>query len=120
MAVKKRLIDYILGQIEIEKEGYISYKKVFGKYAFTFDGVIFALVIDNLVYIKVTKAGKDHIGSVVRGLPYKNADPHYIIREDQYSDSAWFSTLVELTVTELTRSKNSPKKSIEEEASEII
>ena len=58
MAIKKRLMDYILGQIEIEKEGYISYKKVFGKYAFTFDGVIFALVIDDKIYMKATKAGK--------------------------------------------------------------
>lgn len=117
MAIKKRLIDYILGQIEIEKEGYISYKKVFGKYVFTFDGVIFAHVIDDKIYIKATKAGKDHIGSVVRGLPYKNADPHYIIREEQYDDSEWFSTLVELTVTELTASKNRRKRNSPEEES---
>ena len=38
MATKKRLLDFILSQIEIEREGYVTYTKKYGKYVFTFNG----------------------------------------------------------------------------------
>ena len=107
MGTKKRQMDYILDQIEIEPEGYITYTKVYGKYAFTFNGTIFAQVIDSRLYLKATKGGKDYIGagSIVKGIPFKNADTHYVIGEEQYDDSPWFSKLIEITVTELGRAK---------------
>ncbi len=105
MATKKRVMDYILSQIEIENEGYLTYKKVFGKYAFSLDGRIFALVLDNKLYLKATKGGKDFIGNPVKGYPFKNSDLHYVISEEQYDDSAWLSELVSITISELSNSK---------------
>ena len=101
MATKKRLLDYILSKIEIERDGYITYVKKFGKYVFTFNNELFARVVDDTLYLRATEAGRSFLGKPVKGIPYKYAEPHFIISEEQYEDSEWFSRLVDLTLEEI-------------------
>ena len=62
MATKKRLLDYILSKIEIERDGYITYVKKFGKYVFTFNNELFARVVDDTLYLRATEAGRSFLG----------------------------------------------------------
>ena len=105
MATKKRILDFILGQIKIERDGYITYTKKFGKYVFTFNGEIFARIVDKTLYLRGTNAGRNFLRNPEKGTPYKNADQHFIISEEQYSDSEWFSTLVDMTIEEILSKK---------------
>ncbi len=115
MATKKRQLDYILGKIEIEREGYITYTKRFGKYVFTFDGEIFARIVDKTLYVLGTSAGRNFLKNPVKGTPYKNAGQHFIIAEEQYENSAWFSELVDITIEEILSKKPYLKKRRHEE-----
>ena len=110
MATKKRLLDYILSRIEIEREGYITYTKRYGKYVFTFDGNIFARIVDKTLYLVATSAGRNFLKNPVKGVPYKNGEQHFIISEEQYSDSEWFSTLVDMTIEEIAPGKKKVRR----------
>ena len=101
MATKKRMLDYILDQIEIEREGYITYTKKYGKYVFIFEGEVFARVDDKTFYLVGTNAGRNFLRNPVKGTPYKNAQQHFIISEEEYSDRDWFSRLVDITIDEI-------------------
>ncbi len=91
----------------IENAGVISYRKMFGEYAVYCEGKIVALICDNRLFIKPTKAGELFIGEVVESPPYPGAKPSFLI-EEQIEDKDWISTLVRLTEKELPEPK--PKK----------
>ena len=105
MATKKKMLDFILDQIETERDGYITYTKKYGKYVFTFNGEIFARIVDKTFYMLGTNAGRNFLRNPVKGTPYKNAEQHFIISEDEYSDSEWFSKLVDITIEEILPKK---------------
>lgn len=55
--------EYIAGQID--SAGEVSYRKMFGEYAFYVNGKVVALLSDNQLYIKPTEGGRLFIGDVV-------------------------------------------------------
>jgi TfoX/Sxy family transcriptional regulator of competence genes len=110
MGTKKKFIDNILDQIEIEREGYLSYKKLFGKYVLTFEGMIYARVFDDVLYLLPTEPGRVFIGKPVRAVPYKNAERHFVISKEQYEDSDWFSQLIDITIDALITPKMPRKR----------
>ena len=61
MASKQSTVDYIVDQMA--NAGTITSKKMFGEYGVYLDGKIFALVADDLLYVKPTAAGRALIGS---------------------------------------------------------
>ena len=56
MAVTQEFVDYIIEQID--NAGVITAKKMFGGYHVYSDGKLFALVIDNKLFVKITDSGK--------------------------------------------------------------
>ena len=110
MGTKKKFMDNILDQIEIEREGYLSYKKQYGKYVLTFDATIYARVYDDVLYLLPTEAGRAFIGKPVRAAPFKNAERHFVISKEQYEDSEWFSQLVDITIDALITPKMPRKR----------
>ncbi len=106
MATDKEMIDYIVEQIH--DAGQISYKMMFGEYGIYSDKKIFALVCDNKLYIKPTKAGREFIGNVVESPPYPGAKNYFLI-EDKLEDSDWLSELVVRSVRELPYPKSKKK-----------
>ncbi len=105
MASEQKFVDFIIDQMGMPEQ--ITYKKMFGEYGLYFDSKLFALVCDNKLYIKPTKAGRDFIKDVVEAPPYSGAKPSFLI-EEQIDDHDWLRQLVTITVKELPEPK--PKK----------
>ena len=105
MASDLNFVEFVVDQMG--NAGVIAYRKMFGEYAVYCEGKVVALVCDNQLFVKPTKAGKSFIGSVVEAPPYPGAKPFFLI-EDQIEDKDWISNLVRLTERELPEPK--PKR----------
>ena len=107
MASDVSFVEFIVDQIQ--NSGDITYKKMFGEYGLYCDGKIVALICENQLFVKPTKAGRSFIESVVEAPPYLGAKPYFLIQED-VEDSEWLSNLIRLTAEELPEPKPKKKK----------
>jgi len=105
MASDLEFVKFVVGQMG--NAGVIAYRKMFGEYVLYCEGKVVALICDNQLFVKPTKAGKSFIGSVVEAPAYPGAKPSFLI-EEQIEDADWISNLVRLTERELPEPK--PKK----------
>jgi TfoX/Sxy family transcriptional regulator of competence genes len=105
MASDITFVKFIVDQIG--NSGSIRYRKMFGEYAIYCNDKVVALICDDQLFIKPTKAGGSFIGNVVEAPAYPGAKPSFLI-EDQLEDREWLSKLIELTEQELPEPK--PKK----------
>jgi len=105
MASDLSFVQFIADQVE--HAGVISYRNMFGEYVLYCEGKVVALICDNQLFVKPTKAGKSFIGNVVEAPPYPGAKLSFLI-EEQIEDKAWISQLIKLTEKELPAPK--PKK----------
>ena len=106
MATKQQTVEFILEQIE--SVGNITARKMFGEHAIYCDTKVVALVCDDQLFIKPTKAGRKFIGNVIEAPAYKGAKPSFLISGDLWEDSEWLSTLIKTSAAELPVPK--PKK----------
>jgi TfoX/Sxy family transcriptional regulator of competence genes len=106
MASDLGFVEFVVEQIQ--NAGVIIYRKMFGEYALYCNDKVIALICDNQLFVKSTKAGELFIGKVVKAPPYPGAKPSFLI-EDQIEDREWLCDLVRLTEKELPIPK--PKKS---------
>ena len=109
MATKPNTIDYLMEQLS--GVGEITARKMFGEYAIYQGAKVVALVCDDQLYVKPTKAGKSYIGNVVESPPYKGAKPSFLIDGDLWEDADWLSGLIKVTAKELPVPKPKKKKS---------
>ena len=109
MSTDLSYVEYVTEHIS--EECGVSYKKMFGEYALYSNGKVVALVCDNQLFVKPTKAGKEYVGNFVEAQPYPNAKPSLLIEEIE--DSEWLSKLILITEKELPKPK--PKKKKQEE-----
>ncbi|MBU1108502.1 MAG: TfoX/Sxy family protein [Candidatus Riflebacteria bacterium] len=107
MASDLNFVEFIVEQLE--GVGGVSYRKMFGEYAVYCKGKVVALICDNQLFVKPTKAGRSFIGEVVEAAPYPGAKPSFLI-EGQFEDREWISQLVCLTEKELPLPKPKAKK----------
>ena len=107
MASDLDFVEFIVDQIE--NAGEITYKKMFGEYALYSDGKIIALVCDDQLFVKPTKAGKSFINNVIEAPPYPGAKLYFLI-EEKIEDREWISSLIRLTVKELPEPKPKSRK----------
>lgn len=71
MATDKNFVDFLIDQMQAA--GGITVKKMFGEYGLYKDGVIVALICDDKLFIKPTKAGEKFIlkdDKITLGAPY--------------------------------------------------
>lgn len=108
MASDKQFVDYVAGQIK--RAGNITSKMMFGEYSLFSDKKIFALICDNILYLKPTDAGREFIGKVSEAPPYPGAKPCFVIKKKMIDDEKWLSQLVRLTLKELPAPKPKKKK----------
>lgn len=106
MATEQKIVDFILEQVA--DAGDVSARKMFGEYALYCQGKVVALICDDQLFVKPTKAGKAFIGETVEAPPYTGAKPSYLISEDKWDDAEWLAELIRLTAAELPLPK--PKK----------
>lgn len=90
--------------------GIVSDLKMFGEYAIYCDGKVVALVCDDQLFVKPTKAGKKFIGNVSEAQPYPGAKPYYLISGEQWDDADWLVELIKVSTTELPLPK--PKNNL--------
>lgn len=109
MASDSSYVEYIVGQIE--DIGEISYRYMFGGYTVYFKSKVVALVCDNQLFVKPTKAGRSFIGDVIEAPAYPGAKPSFLI-EDQVEDKEWIGQLIILTEKELPIPKPKKKRKI--------
>ncbi|MDO9510483.1 MAG: TfoX/Sxy family protein [Bacteroidales bacterium] len=105
MATDQSFVDFVIDQIE--NEGEITSRKMFGEYGIFSGKKIFGLICDNKLFIKPTESGRAFIKDVVEAPPYPGAKNSFLI-EDKLDDRVWLSELVRITLNELPEPK--PKK----------
>lgn len=103
MGSKQSTADYIADQMS--GAGTITSKKMFGEFAIYLDGKIFALVADDLLYVKPTESGRKLLGSPTEAPPYPGAKNHFLIPGDRWDDAEFLSELAQVTARELPAPK---------------
>jgi len=106
MASDLELVKFVTDQLSAECEA--SFRKMFGEYAVYAKGKVVALICDNLLFVKPTAGGKEHIGDFVEAPPYPSAKPSLLI-EDRIEDHDWLSELILITEKELPEPKPKTK-----------
>jgi len=108
MAVTQEFLDHIIEQID--NAGVITAKKMFGGYHVYSDGKLFALVIDNKLFVKITDSGKEFAQGVTQVPAFPKTKILSFLIEDQLEDREWLSTLIRITVAELPEPEPKKKK----------
>lgn len=99
MSSKPEFAEYVADQCR--GAGEITYKKMFGEYGLYCNGKIFALVCDDELFVKITKAGERW--SLPKKPPYDGAKDYYLVEEVDNAD--FLTELVSETVKELPEPK---------------
>lgn len=84
MTSRQSTVDFILEQIS--EAGTVSAKKMFGEYGVYCDEKIVALICDDQLFVKPTKAGRAFISNVIEACPYPGAKPYLLISGDMWDD----------------------------------
>lgn len=108
MASSKETFDFIMEAIE--GAGHVTSRKMFGEYGIYIDGKFAALICDDTLFIKETKAGMAFAPDLEFGEPYPNAKPHPIIPGDLLEDRDWIFALLRITAEALPAPKPKKKK----------
>lgn len=79
MACNADFVQYIIDQCS--GAGEITVRKMMGEYCIYCDGVLFGLLCDNNMYVKVTEAGKKVVKEIMLRPPYQGAKDYFYISE---------------------------------------
>ncbi len=99
MSSSKDTVDFILEQMQ--GAGNVSARKMFGEYGLFCNGIFFAEICDDSLFIKPTNGGRIYIGDVDEAPPHSGAKPFFHISGDRWDDADWLCGLVRVTVKEL-------------------
>ncbi len=108
MATAESTATYIVDQLSSLPT--VRIRKMFGEYALYYQEKVVALICDDRLYVKKTKAGEALIDDIIEDSPYPGARPHFLIDEAQWEDREWLTQLIEKTAAEVPASKAKPKK----------
>ena len=106
MACSADYVQYVVDQCS--GAGEIAVKKMMGDYCIYCDGVLFGLICDNNLYVKVTEAGAAVLNEVILRPPYEGAKDYFLV--DDVDDSDYLKELVRVTMLELLSPKAKAKK----------
>ena len=108
MSTKPEFAAFVLEQLGGEKRG-VTCRKMFGEYGLHCFGKFFALICDDVFYVKPTPAGEQLLaarGLLVTAAPYQGAKDYYQI--DDLDDTAFLAEMLDATVDALPEPR--PKK----------
>ena len=88
--------------------GEIIVRKMMGDYCIYCDGILFGLICDNNLYIKVTEAGKALLKEVGFRPPYEGAKDYFYISDVE--DRDYLTELIKTTLPALPEPKVKKKK----------
>ena len=90
MANDPDFIKFVLDQIDDSCE--ITYRNMFGGGTLYSKAKVVALICDDQLFVKPTKAGRSFIGAVVEAPAFPNAKMSFLI-QDKINDSEWLTRL---------------------------
>jgi TfoX/Sxy family transcriptional regulator of competence genes len=100
-------VEYVCDQVR--DAGSVSFRKMFGEYAIYLDHKVVALVCDNQLFVRPTKAGRELLQEVIEEPPYRGAKNHFLIGEN-IEDRELMAALLKITFAELPEPKPKSKK----------
>ena len=106
MACTSDFVQFIVDQCS--GAGEIAVKKMMGDYCIYCDGVLFGLICDNNLYIKMTDAGEAVLDEVVLRQPYPSARDHFHITNVE--DRDYLEAIIRASLPELLSSKKKSRK----------
>ena len=108
MACNPDFVQYIIDQCL--GAGEIAVKKMMGDYCAYCDGVLFGLICDNNLYVKVTEPGREVLKEVILRPPYDGAKDYFYIAD--VDDQDYLERLIRATLPALPKpkAKKSPVK----------
>ena len=105
MACNADFVQYVIDQCS--GAGEITVKKMMGDYCIYCKGILFGLICDNNLYVKVTEEGRGVLKEEVLRPPYDGAKDYFYIED--VDDRDYLSLLIRTTLPHLPLPK--PKKS---------
>lgn len=105
MASSTDFVQYVSDQCA--GAGEIAVKKMMGDWCIYCDGILFGLICDNNLYIKVTEAGRTLLKEVVLRPPYDGAKDYFYIAD--VDDRVFLSELIRATLPALPAPKAKKK-----------
>ena len=103
MASHPDFVAYVVEQLR--EAGAIRSRKMFGEYGLFCDGIFFAVICDDQLFVKLTPQGEATFPDLPKAPPYAGAKD-YLLVED-VDDQALLTTLVRVTCLAL---QNRPSK----------
>ena len=101
MACNSDFVQYIIDQCS--GAGEIAVKKMMGDYCVYCNGVLFGLICDNNVYLKVTESCRTLLKEVILRPPYDGAKDYFYISD--VDDREYLTSLIKVTITALPKPK---------------
>ena len=93
MASDESFVNYVTEQLG--EAGRIRAKKLFGEYGLYCDGIFFAVVCDNQLFLKITPQGEAAFPDLPKSPPYDGAKNY--IRVEDVDDRQQLAKLAEIT-----------------------
>ena len=106
MSTQASTVAFIVEQMAAA--GSITARPMFGEYGVYCDSKIVALICDDQLFVKPTRAGRAFIGTPEEAPPYPGAKPSFLISADGLEDADWLAELIRVTADELPMPK--PRK----------
>ena len=101
MASHRDFVDYVAEQLR--EAGVIRAKRMFGEYGLYCDGIFFAVICNDQLFVKRTPQGEEAFPNLPKAPPYAGAKD-YILVED-VDDRETMAALVRLTCLALAPKK---------------
>lgn len=106
MSSKPEFVTYIADQLQ--EAGEISYRKMFGEYGVYCNGIFFAVICNNQLFIKMTEAGTLAFPNLLTAPPYDGAKDYFLIEDTE--NKKQLTELTQITCGALPTPKKRPKK----------
>ena len=101
MACNPDFVQYIIDQCS--GAGQIDVKKMMGDYCIYCNGILFGLICDNDLYVKVTEPARIVLKDVVLRPPYDGARDYFYISD--VDDREYLTKLIKITLPVLIKAK---------------
>ena len=101
MASNSDFVQYIADQCA--GAGEIAVRKMMGDYCIYCDGILFGLICDNNLYLKVTEPGKVLLKEIILRPPYEGAKDYFYIMD--VDDRDYLESLIKATLPALPKPK---------------
>lgn len=108
MATDRKTVDYIVDQMG--GAGAVAAKPMFGAFGLYCDAKMIAIIGDEQLFIKPTKAGRHLADGAEEVSPYPGSKPCLLIEPDRWDDREWMSELARVTAAELPAPKAKPAR----------